>query len=115
VFLPAVDALARISRRPGPLPSLVAVTSHQLARLVAATDRIVLDGVAEGLALLGVGAGWMVAWVDRRATDGVEYGVGRLVSTCGRWTRELASGRPSRSLLWLGVLALALLLLGRTR
>lgn len=113
-FLPAAERLARISRRPGPLPSLIAAVSHQLARLVAAVDRIVLDGVAEGMALLGVGAGWLVAWADRRATDGVEHGVGLLVATCGRWTRELTAGRPSRSLFWLGVLALALLFLGRT-
>jgi len=113
-FFPAAERLARLSRRPGPLPRLVAATSHQSARLVAAVDRIVLDGVAEGLALLGLGAGWLVALVDRRANDSVEHGVGRLVGTCGRWTRGLAAGRPSRSLLWLGVLALALLLLGRT-
>lgn len=112
-FLPAAERLARLSRQPGPLPSLVAVGSQQLARLVATVDRIVLDGVVEGLAVISLGAGWLVAWCDRRAMDGIEFGVTRLVAATGRWSRDLAAGRPSRLVFWLGLAALGLMLLGR--
>ncbi len=113
MFLPA-ERLARISRRPGPLPRLAIAASQRLARLVSDVDRVVLDGVVEGLALLGMGAGWLVAWCDRRGLDAAERGLLLLAGTVGRCSRQLAEARPAHLMFWLGALAMALLVLGRS-
>ncbi|MEZ4386248.1 MAG: hypothetical protein R3D98_01470 [Candidatus Krumholzibacteriia bacterium] len=113
-LVPALDRLARLGRQPGPLQRLAAATSGNLARAVDLCDRVVLDGVVEGLALLGLGAAWLVAWCDRRGLDAVERGLGALVLAAGRGSRNLAGARPAVVLLWLGMLVMALLLLGRS-
>ena len=109
---PRLTWLARQSRRPGPLPRLTAVATQRLSNLVAAIDKVVLDGVVEGLALMSLGAGWLVAWADRRGLDAVERGFTSLTVSTGRWTRTLVTAGPSRLVFLVGLLVMALILVG---
>jgi hypothetical protein len=111
---PVLRPLARKSREAGPIPWLAATISQRLAAGVAAIDRIVLDGVAEGLALLGLGTGWLVAWCDRRGMDAIEHGAGHAVGLVGRLSRALVMAPPARMVLLLGLLTLVLAMLGRS-
>ncbi len=107
--------LAARSREAGPVPALARRVADDLAGAVAVVDRLVLDGVAEGLAIIGTGAGWCVAWVDRRGCDAVEHGLAGLVTGVGRAARTVVTVSPARLIWWLMALVLGLALLGRWR
>lgn len=109
---PAMAWLARQSRRPGPLSWFFELITRRLSALVASVDKVVLDGVVEGMALMSLGAGWMVAWCDRRGLDAVERALAGVSLAAGRWTRALVAAGPARLVLMLGVLIMTLILLG---
>ena len=97
---------------PGPLYRLTEAVTSGLARIAAEIDRIVLDGVVEGLGWMGLGAGWLVAWIDRRGLDALDHGAAVLVTAVGRGCARAAGGRSWRVLAWATVTATALVLLG---
>ena len=96
---------ARMGQRKGPLPALAGMAVPGLGRIASGFDRIVLAGLVEGLDRVGHGAGWLVAWTDRRGQDAVWSGASRLLGLAGRATVRVASDRPRR-LLILGLLAI---------
>lgn len=83
--------LARRARDAGPVPWLAATVSRRLADGVVILDRVILDRVVEGLALIGLGAGWWIAWCDRRGLDLAERGVGGVTVGLGRWMRRVVA------------------------
>lgn len=107
---PALAGLARRSRSDGPVPVVAAAVTNRLGRMVAVIDRVILDGMADGLALFGVGAGWLVAWCDRCGLDGIERGLDTVVVFVGRACRGAVSGVPSRTVVWamVGILTMVL-------
>jgi hypothetical protein len=106
--------LARVARGEHRGPRPVAALVGHLARLTADVDRLILSGVIEGLGWIGVGAGWSVAWLDRRGFDAVNHGLAGFCGAAGRAGARAAGARPGRVLGWLMVMVLALSLLGRS-
>lgn len=110
--LAALAPVARLGQSPGPVVAAARAAAGWLARLAADIDRVVLGGVSEGLGWIALGAGWLVAWIDRRGLDGLDRGAGRLFALAGRGTARVASGRPGLVLVWAVLVVLALSLLG---
>jgi hypothetical protein len=108
VAVAALAPLARRSRDPGPIPRLATAVSQRLARGVAVVDRVVLDGIFEGIALIGLGAGWLIAWCDRRGMDLLEYGLTSLTGHVGRASRRLAGSTTAQLMLALMATALVI-------
>lgn len=106
--LPWLTPLARRSRRAGPVLRAVRGSARGLGAVVAVTDRLVLAGVTDGLALLALGVGWLVSWCDRRGLDAVENGLAAITASAGRMSRQLVAGAAAGLLL--GAIVVALLL-----
>jgi len=106
--------LARLGQGPGlayvPLEWLARV----LGRLAAEIDRVVLDGIVEGLGWIGLGLGWFAAWADRRGLDLIDQGTGSLAARLGHGAAGALGRHPARVLVWAVVAVLALILLWRT-
>jgi hypothetical protein len=114
---PAMERLRPLAKwargeRTGPTPLAAAVS--RIARLTADIDRLILDGVIEGLGWIGVGAGWTVAWLDRRGLDAVDHGLAALAGAAGRGCARAAGARPGRVLALAMTVVLILTLVGRS-
>ncbi len=106
--------LARLARGDMVRHRPVAITVAWLGRLTADIDRVVLTGVIEGLGWMGVGAGWAVAWLDRRGMDALDHGLTGLSGMTGRACTRAAGVRPGRALAWAVTVVLVLTLVGRS-
>ena len=112
--LPILADLARWGRggdlTPGPATAMV----RGLARITADIDRLILDGILEGIGWITLGAGWAVAWLDRRGLDALDHGLDTFTGAVGRACARSAGARPGVVLLWSILIVLAFTLLGRT-
>lgn len=108
----ALGGLARLGQTNDPLSLLAGVVTRCLGRLVADFDRVVLAGVAEGLGWIGLGSGWLVAWLDRRGQDAVYLGALGLLRLGGQLVVYAAGGSQRRVLLAALLVLLGLIWLG---
>lgn len=112
---PAVGILAPLARYgqgSGPLVAAVGAAARGLARVAADIDRLVLGGVSEGLGWMGVGAGWLVAWLDRRGLDGLDRGADLFLQHAGFAVTRMAAARP---VMWAVLVILLLCAAGLAR
>jgi len=65
-----------------------------LANLVADIDRVVIDGIVEGLGWCALGAGWLAAWIDRRGLDALGHGATNIAVGLGRGCLRAAGQHP---------------------
>ena len=109
-----LSPVARVARGDHGGPHPVAALAGRLARLTADIDRVILSGVLEGLGWIAIGAGWAVAWLDRRGLDAVDHGLTGLTGAAGRAGARAAGVRPGWALAWALAVVLLLSLVGRS-
>jgi NADH-quinone oxidoreductase subunit L len=66
---------------------------HWSARLCAAIDRIIVDGIVNAQAVLTRAAAWVVGRVDYHGVDGAVRGTGEAALELGRRARKLQNGK----------------------
>ncbi len=83
------------------------------AWLNAAFDRVVIDGIVNGVGYLTRVLGWFSGQIDKWVVDGLVNGVGTVIQVSGESIRRVQTGRIQTYLVYVCFSILALVLVFR--